>query len=290
MRRLARCLVVAAAVFALAACGLTRLAYSNFTVLYTNAAPMLVWAVDDYVDISGGQKEWVRERLALALDWHRRRELPGYRRFLERVAERFEGNFTPEEVQVSYLEMRSHYNKAVEYLLPDVADFLLQLDADQVAQLERKFDTENRKLVKESTQGTPDKRLRERATKLIAHVEEWTGTLTPAQRERVEEGLRDTRELTSERLADRRYRQGETLALLRAKPPREQMIAELRRLLVDTESWRRADFQEKLAQRDRRMFEMVASLSATLTPAQRLHLTGRLRGYISDITALAAQR
>ena len=285
-RRITHRVFAAVAALTVAACGLTQLAYNNFTVLYSNAAPMLVWAVDDYVDISGGQREWVRERLTRALAWHRRQELPGYRLFLEKVAMRFEGNFTPDEVRQSYAEMRSHYQNAVDYLLPDVADFLLQLDGEQLVQLERKFDSENRKLVKESTRGTPAERLRERARKLVAHIEEWTGELTRAQRELVEASLATSADTTSERLADRRYRQTETLALLRARPAKERTVGELRRLLVDTATWRRPEYQQKLADRDTRMFDMVATLSATLSAEQRAHLVGRLRGYIRDISTL----
>jgi hypothetical protein len=248
---------------------------------------MLTWMVDDYVDISGVQKEWVRDRLARALAWHRRQELPEYRRFLERVADRFEGGFSIEEVAQSHAEMRVHYRKAVEHLLPDAAEFLLQLDADQATQLEHKFDTDNRKLVEESVKGSVDARPRDRAKALIAHVEQWTGALTQAQRRIVEDYLRSMPAVEGDRLADRRYRQSETLALVRAKPARERAVAELHRLLIDTETWRRPEYQERLRRRDALMYRMVSELSLALTPAQREHLVGRLRGYIRDISTLA---
>jgi hypothetical protein len=284
----ARFLLLAVAALALAACSLTRLAYDNFAVLYANAAPMLTWMVDDYVDISGGQKEWVRARLAHALAWHRRQELPEYRRFLERVAARFEGDFTPEEVDQSYREMRAHYHKAVEFLLPDVADFLLRLDGEQLAPLERKFEADNRKLVAESTRGSVEERHRERARKFLAHLEEWTGELEERQRALVDASLRSLGDLTSERLADRRYRQSQMLALLRSGAGKEPLVAGLRRLLIETDGWRRPEYQEKLRRRDRKMFEMLAALAATLSPAQREHFTRRLRGYIRDISTLTA--
>jgi Family of unknown function (DUF6279) len=283
-----RWLLLAAAGLVVSACGLTRLAYNNITALYSNAAPMLTWMVDDYVDISGDQKDWVRERLAQALAWHRRQELPEYRRFLERVATRFEGSFTAAEVEASYHEMRTHYRKAVEYLLPDVAEFLLKLDAPQLAQLERKFADENRKMVKESVRGSPADRRQERARKLFVHIEEWTGELTTQQRELVEVSLASFADLTSERLADRRYRQTQMLELLRSKPSKEQVVAGLHRLLVDTDQWRRPEYLQALRERDRRMYEMVATLSATLSPGQREHLIQRLRGYIRDISTLTA--
>lgn len=291
MTRATRFLLAAVLVAVLAGCsGFTRLAYNNLPTLYGNAAPMLAWMVDDYVDVSGDQKEWVRERLDRALAWHRREELPEYRRFLERIDQRFEGGFTSAEVRDSWVEMRAHFRRAMERLLPDTADFMLQLDAEQVAQLERKFEGDNRKYVKESTRGNAEERMRERARKLVTHLEEWTGKLDDAQRERVEASLRALVDVTAERASERRFRQAETLALLRSKPSREHMIAGLRRLLIDAEAWRSPDYQKKLAARDRVTFEMVASLSTALTPEQRQHLSGRVRGYIRDLTMLSASR
>ena len=66
------------------------------------------------------------------------------------------------------------------------------------------------------------------------------------------------------------------------------MIAELRRLLVDTESWRRADYVRKLRERDEQLFEMISALSATLTADQRTHLHNRIRGFLRDISELSA--
>ena len=284
----ARLLWLACAGMVLAGCSFTRLAYDNVTVLYGNAAPMLTWMVDDYVDISGDQKDWVRERFALALAWHRRQELPEYRRFLERVAARFEGNFTAEEVSDSYRELRAHYHRAAEHLLPDVADFLLQLDGEQVAQLERRFEDDNRKVAKEATRRSVEERGRERAAKLCAHFEEWTGALDARQRERVAASVRTFADLAPERLADRRYRQSAVLELLRARAGKERMVAQLRRLLIDTDGWRQPEYQERLRGREAQMFDLIASLSATLAPAQREHLVRRLRGFIRDIGTLTA--
>ncbi|MGZ5582945.1 MAG: DUF6279 family lipoprotein [Usitatibacter sp.] len=286
--RIARWLLLAAAALLATACSLTRLAYDNVTVLYSNAAPMLSWMVDDYVDISGEQKEWVRERLGRAIAWHRSQELPAYRRFLETVAARFEGNFSHDEARDSYGEMRAHYRKAVEYVLPDVADFLLRLDDEQLAQLERRFSHDDRMLAREMTRGSDEERHRERMKRIFVHLEQWTGTLDDAQRGLVDACVRSFPDTSAERLADRSYRQAQTLALIRARPDKEQMVAGLRRLLVDADSWRPGAYQRKLRSREDKTFDMVASLSATLTPRQRAHLSSRLLGYVRDISTLTA--
>jgi len=284
-----RFLLLAAVALAAASCGMaTHLAYNNIATMYSNAAPMLAWMVDDYVDMSGSQKDWVKERFERTLAWHRTTELPEYRRLLETVAEKAEEPFRAEDVQQVYRELRAYYNRTAEHLLPHVADFLLQLDAEQVAQLEKKMADDNRRMARESGRGTPEERLRRRTERLFVHLEEFTGRLEPSQRALVAEHLRQNVDLTPERMADRRARQAELMALVRARPERERMIAGLRRLIIDTDSWRSAAYREKLRERERQTIGMLVALSQTLSRDQREHLQRRLRGYARDFRTLSA--
>lgn len=282
-----RAFVLALAAIVLAGCAaITKLAYSNATLAYANLAPMATWMVDEYTDLSGGQKDWVRERLTRVMQWHRAHELPEYRRFLEHVLQESREPFTPQEIGAAYGDLRTHYHRMVEHLLPDAADFLLQLDADQVAQMEKKFEDDNKKFVRDSLKGTPEDRVQRRADKLANHLDSWLGDVSREQRALLVTRLRQMDDFVEERLADRKFRQHETLALIRSKPSKEQMVAGLKRLLVDTESWRRPEFAKQMRQRDEQMFSLLAALSETLSPQQREHLQKRIRVYLADIGKL----
>lgn len=278
------CALLAAALF-LAAC--TRLVYLNPAVAYSHAAPMLAWEIDGYVDLTATQKDWVRERLARALAWHRGRELPEYRRFLVSVARRADAPFTEAQVALAYAELRGRYHELVEHELEDVAEFLVQLAPAQIAHLERRFADDNDKLTKDSIRGTPEDRRARDVKRMIGHLEEWTGELSDAQRRIVALRVGAFPQLLEERLADRRYRQMETVALARGRD-RVRAVAGLRRLLVDTDAWRAPEYQRKLRERDAGAFRMIAELSATLTPRQRAHFKERIGGYVGDITRLSA--
>lgn len=280
---------LAVAAFLAASCSLTKLAYSNAPFAYANAMPMLAWIAGDYVDLSGEQKDSLRKRLKKAFAWHRAQELPEYRRFLESIAEKSAaGAISADDARAADRDLRAYYHRTVERVIPDIADLLLQLDADQVEQLERKFAADNDKLVRESVKDSPEERRDNRVARFVGNIEEFTGTLSPSQRGLVGERLKLAEDLTAERLADRRYQQGETLAMIRARASREQMIAGLKRLLLDTEEWRRPAYQAKLRERDSRMFDLLAALFATLTTEQRGNLQDRLRGLIRDISTLIA--
>jgi hypothetical protein len=290
-RRLAQAFLLALAALLASACATTtlqRLAYANATLFYNNLGPVLTWMVDGYVDLSAPQESWVRARIARALAWHRAHELPEYRRLLEAALAKTAGAFEADDVAPIHRELRASYRRVLEQVIPDMAELLSGLGADQVAQLERKFADDNRRFERESLRGTPEERLRKRMHKFIDHLEGWMGTLDAAQRDLVAAQYREVADLSAGIMAERRYRQGEILALLRANPPREEMAAQLRRLLVEADSWRRPEYAEQLKARDRRMFEMLAALSATLSSEQRNALQARIRGFLRDISTLTA--
>ena len=244
--------------------------------------------VSDYVDLSGPQREFVRERLARAFAWHRADELPEYNRFLESALRQVEDNLTVEEARADYRELRERYYRLLERVLPDVADFILQLDSEQAAQMERKFAEDNRRMVSEATRGSPAARFERRVKRVFDHLEEFIGPLDAAQRELVTRHMSTMEDAYEERLADRRYRQSELVALVRAKPARTESIAALRRLLVQPETWRPPTYLKKLQAREEKLFGMLAALCATLSAEQRASLQKRVRGFMRDISELAA--
>jgi hypothetical protein len=92
------------------------------------------------------------------------------------------------------------------------------------------------------------------------------------------------------RLSDRQHRQVETLRMVRNHVSRDEMIAGLHRLLVDTPSWRNPDYRRTLAARDEDLFAMIAELSTSLSAEQRAHLQTRVRGFIRDMQTISARR
>src|SRR5262249_49462649 len=158
-------------------------------------------------------------------------------------------------------------------------DFIAQLDPEQIEKVERKFADDNRKLVRDSVKGTPEDRRDDRVKRYLEHIEAWTGRLSSGQRALVARHVGDLTDLIDERLGDRRYRQTRVLELARTHPPRDQVIAELRQLLIDTDAWRRPEFAQKLRDRDERMFAMIFELSFTLDAGQKAYLEKRARGF-----------
>lgn len=275
-----RGLLLALLALLLVACSTaTRVAYSNAPFAGT-------WVVDDWFDLQDGQREWVKERLARFMAWHRVSELPEYERLLQDTAVRAATGIGEEDVRRIYGELRVLYHRMLRKAIPDMADFLLQLRPEQAAYLERKFADGNARAERETMRGTAQETREVRATRFIEQFDDWTGHLSEAQRRLVRARIAAMPDISGDWMDDRRRRQAETLALLRAKPSREAMIAGLSRILIDTSAWRRPEYAAKLKARDEQVFAMIAALDATLTPEQRAKMHRRLSGYAADVAYL----
>jgi hypothetical protein len=269
-----------AALAALAACS------SVTRVAYTNAPFAATWVVDDWFDLQDGQRDWVKARMGRFMAWHRESELPAYERLLQDTAARAATRLTEEDMRRVWREMRLLYQRAMRQAIPDMADFLLQVQPGQVEYLERRFREDNEKAARESVRGTPAERREARAKRYVERIDDWTGRLSAAQRDLVASRVAAMEDLAEEWMGDRRFRQSETLRLVRARPSREAMVAGLTRILIDTDAWRRPDYVAKLKARDEQVIAMLAALDATLTAEQRAKLHRKLGGYAADVAYL----
>lgn len=281
-RFLRHALLAAALVALLSACStVTRLAYNN-------AGVAAVWMVDDWFDLHDGQRDWVKERFGRLLAWHRAHELPATERLLHDMAMHAATGITREDARRFYGDMRALYERTIRQALPDMADFLLQLHPEQVERLERRFAEDNAEKTKEVAKASREERRELRVKRYLERIDDWTGRLSAAQRDLVRAHVGALDDITDDWMDDRRRRQAATLALVRSRPSREAMVAGLERILLDTGSWRSADYAAKMRARDERVFAMVAALDATLTPAQRAKLHKRIAGYATDVGQLMA--
>jgi hypothetical protein len=283
------CVLLAAAVVAsCSSAAMTRLAYANAALAYSNLGSAIVWTVDDYVDMNDAQEAWVKERAARLVDWHRSEELPRARRVLQDLLESADGPFKADQLAALQLELRAHYQRAMGRLAADMAEFLATVDAQQLARIEKKMAEDNRQFLKESVRGTPEDRRKRRLGRVLNHLEAWTGPLGEEQRGVIGKAYRDIPDPTDDMLAERRHRQAEVLALVRARAPKAEMEAQLRRLFVNMDDWRRPEYREQLRARDARLQEALATVSTTFTSKQRGALKARIEGLIRDIDKVTA--
>ena len=212
---------------------MTRLAYNNGDLF-------LRWQANDYLDFQGDQTEELDRALASFLAWHRAKALPQYARLGDDAAARLLRGIKPEDLEWSYDALQAQVREALGAAAGEAAGLLDRLSPEQISHLERRLAEENRSFAKEQLQGTMEQRHQRRVKRNLERLEEWFGPLAAGQAERVR--LYSTRAPFSAELRDRdrKRRQAEFVAMLRAREAKQRLA----RWARDWDKDRAPDYEE----------------------------------------------
>jgi hypothetical protein len=272
-------LAMACLALLLAACSATEMAYNN-------ADTLIRWQAGRYLDLKNAQTEEFNERLAAFLVWHRSNALPQYARLAGEAGARLERGASLADMVWGYDAIRQQAREGLRRAGADTGDFLDRLTPVQIENLERRFAEDNAKFAREWLEGTPEEQRARRLKRLAHTLEDWLGELSDAQRERVRQ-FNEAAPLTGEmRHHERRRRQAELLAMLRAKESARQLAD----WAAEWDRGREPAFARANREFTDRLLAMLAELERTLSPRQRALAVARLREHARDFQLLAAAR
>lgn len=259
-------------------CSVTRIAYDNADVF-------LRWQANHYVDLEGEQTEEFDRRLGAFLAWHRAGALSQYARLGALAAGRVERGLKREDLEWGYDAVRAQIREAVGRAAAEAAGPLDGLSAGQIAHLERRLEEDNRKFVKERMQGTTEERHQRRVKRNVERLEEWLGSLSEAQLERIERYSARVPSYAGLQDRDRRRRQAEFLAMLRAREARQRLVP----WVQDWEAGRAPEYAKALRATREEYMDLLLDLDRTLDAEQREHAVRRLRRFSTLFETLARQ-
>lgn len=274
MRRLAL-LVALAALALLQGCSAIRVAYSN-------ADTLIRWQANSYFDFHDSASEELDRRIAAFLGWHRAAALPQYAKIATEAAGRLERGLTRADVDWLYAALEAQAREGLRAAAAEAAPLLDRLEPAQLEHFEQRLREENRKFERDNLKGAPAERRQRRLKRTIERLEDWVGELG-AEQEALVRRYNDSAPMFIElRDRDRKRRQAELVAMLRAR--------EARRRLADwAAAWdRNREPAYEAAFRDWRAAYagMIAELDRTLTAEQRRAAAARLRGFAADFEHL----
>jgi hypothetical protein len=278
-----RRLLVLAAVAALAGCG------TIMRVVYNNGDFALRVMANEYFDTSGDQEVLLKAQLARFHEWHRREELPAYSRLFQSAADRAARGLQPEDVSWAVAAVRERYRVVVARAAADGAPVIATLTPDNYAALERKFADVNARFAREYLSGDQAKRDRARAKWFEERIEWFVGELTEAQVALIHRFVQGQPRMNEVRLADRKRRQQEFVALIRKYQSSPELASRMRDFFVHWERDRGAEHARLAREWEGRLGQLVVELDRTLAPHQRAHLVGRFESLAEDSRTLARQ-
>ncbi|WP_200969069.1 DUF6279 family lipoprotein [Janthinobacterium sp. Ant5-2-1] len=279
--------VLAIMLVVMAGCSGLRLAYNNGdTVLY--------WWLNAYVDLDRDQKGWVREDIDKLFDWHRKTQLKDYVEILRTGQKQLQGNTTQADLMADYSEIKQRTQALLLKAAPELADLARSLKPEQIAQMEKKFKSNNDDYRKKYLSGDQEKRQTLRYKKAMEQFELWFGSFSSEQ-EAIIRKASDARPLNNEIWLDERMRRQQNVLNLVKKVHQEKLSKEATAGLITTlikDSFERLEHSERKAFFDayeNSTAQMVLTVIKIATPAQKTHAVKRMQGWIDDFNSLATQ-
>ncbi|WP_066330882.1 DUF6279 family lipoprotein [Azohydromonas lata] len=278
-----RIIAAALLLLALGGCGAMRLVYKQ-------ADELLYWWADGYADFTDEQAPRVRAAIAQWFDWHRHTQLPVYAARLAQLQPQTAADTTPAAVCALRDEGEHWAEAAFTHGLPTVAALAVTLQADQLKNIQKRFDKVNRDYRSDFVK--PDAAAQRQALhkRTVERAEKLYGRLERAQRERIAQLEADTPFDGERSLQLRVARQQEVLRTLRglqgATPAQAQDA--LRALAQRLQAPAQDDLNRYQAALEQFNCGLAAEIHNLTTPEQRRTARERLQGWEMDFRALAA--
>ena len=283
--RTTRLLIALAAVALVASCTFTRFAYNQ-------ADTAAVWVANDYFDLSQEQKDDIRTRFERYHAWHRNEQLPEYAAFMRTAKTRLQDGASKEDVLWFMEGLRSRARTMAKQAAPEMASLIASLTPQQIENLKRRWDRDNKKYVRErKLNGTQEERVAAEAKRTIKHINDWLIPLNNEQEQRVYELCKELpADMYQLHYADRLRRQKEFLELLEHRTEdRARFTQRVTEWVVNWEKGRSPEYQRRLDAWWQKRAEILVGVDRTLTQQQRVAALQRVQGYADDFTTLASR-
>jgi len=279
----AKLVILSSLAFLLTACSLVNVAYNNAdTVVY--------WYFDDYFDFNSSQRALFDEGLQRIHFWHRKVEVPKYAALCSEAALRVGAGLKRADLDWFESAVRTRFNVLVNHSSGELASAFAAMEPAQLANLDKRFAKSNAKFIKDYLSGAPDQRESKRIKESLARIEDWVGDLSPDQEASVSAMLKGMPQMAEHRHAHRLVRQRSLRGIFAARLDKDKLKVALNQWMIDWESGRTSEHERIWGQWLERNRQLILTLTAMLTPRQRVHLTNKLRRFAEDFKSLHDQQ
>lgn len=265
---------------------------------YNQGPTLLYWWMNSYVDFEGGQADRAKQLIGLWFRWNRREALPDYAMLLERAQTQVQQPvLTPQAFCGVADEVRQRVRTAYGHAVPSLAELALTLTPEQLQNLEKRFEKNNRKFRDEFLDGGREARLKAQAKKLQERLKTFYGPLNEAQQQRAMQLLAASPYDPDAWLAERRLLQQEALQQLRglqaeraAGTAPEALMAQAQGALRTLAQHAEQSPREGYRAQQQRVWDynchLTAELHNAMTPAQRQAARTKLASMHDDVLTL----
>ena len=280
MSNISRLILLGLAVLLISGCGV-RYAYSQLDWLVPRY-------VRDFVTLDSIQRAELDARLSDRLQWHCTSELPAYSGFLRDLEQDvLNGGFDSDRLASFAERAESLWRNLLVGIAPDVSGLLATFDADQVAELARRFEERNQKTRTEFLEPDEAERELQRIDRMERRLQRWLGRMNPAQREALAQWSAALEPTTEAWLENRAAWQSRLIALLQEKGESEEVRESLTGLLIAPDAAWPEDYRAAVEHNRDATLRLFARLYELADESQRQRLLRRLNSLAGQFDRVA---
>jgi Family of unknown function (DUF6279) len=280
-------LSIACLVFLISACSSLQLTYNQSDLL-------LKWWIDDYIDTTEDQNNFLTQAFPPILAKHRQEQLPKFLAEIRKLREQLTKPLSISDAQIVVKEIKTASLDTLNVLNEDASKLALALEPKQFSNMESAFVKANKKYQNEYLTGNAEERLQVRVDKIIERTESFSGSISKSQKAQI-------KEIAKENLLDgeliyqiRLFKQQHVLKTLQKihqeKPTLTQTKTITSKLFQDLVWGANPEQMELERKRDLQSAIVIAKISEILDMQQLKKSQNKLRSWEVDLQKLIQQK
>jgi hypothetical protein len=272
---------IVAALALLAACNAIKLTYNNLDWL-------ALWQVGRFVDLDPPQKALFDDRFREFWSWHRGTQLKLYVEDLQELAGKVDKPLSAQQVDDYVTRSSDHLARAMREAVPDTAKVLQTLDDQQAQELIANLAKKRAERRAESADLTADEIKGESEDQMVKNLKRWIGSLTRDEKARVHQWAQE-RQYAGTLWYQYQEAWGSAFTEVLGHRHDPDFTERLAVLFHEAKLPYGDDMKKVQAHNRHKWIELLADISAMLTPDQRKRLRDKLQELASDLTELSRQ-
>jgi hypothetical protein len=254
---------------------------TSFT--YSHLDWLIPWYVDDYVDLSRGQRHDLQAQLGPVLQWHKDEELEHYLLILTQLESDLGGQVTSAQVRSWADEIFSAVERVEENMLSVALEFGASLSDEQMAEFSENLRQEQREYEEEFLSRSDQEYVEENKENLEEFIERFTGRLRPEQEAVLLRAAESLHRFDTDWLEDREQWLKTLDPLLQRNPGWQESI---KTAYANREDLQSAQYRENMEFNMDVVSQATAEILNQLTAKQRKHVFAELENLRSIIRKL----
>lgn len=249
---------------------------------------LILWKVEQFVDLEGNQEDKAKAALDDFHVWHRKTQLPQYIEYLTDFKKRINSStaFTSNKVHDETDKLQILLDQSLNQLKPQIKTTIASLNDEQCAELLKNIAKENEKYEKKYVNISERKQLKKRIDELEDNLKPWLGHFTDEQNQWISDWARQLKPYEALTARQQRQWHAQLEKMLEERTNSPALTRQLDELMFyRTDNWEQ-DIQESYDFNQTLTYELIARIFNNLSQKQREKFNKKLDAYIEDFEEL----